>query len=135
MSSSDGSEVRFVLSAEQFPRKMGWGSGEGGGELWVADGSSFPKCLLTQFCHSTCVSKCSAAGVGRGDPVPWCFFWQLLQGWGEDPLHRSLVLTGDVVSVSLCRQPLRPQAAGLVGVLQVLPPLPGRDRVVPSLSS
>lgn len=32
----------------------------------MADGSSFPKCLLTQFCHSTCVSKCSAAGVGRG---------------------------------------------------------------------
>lgn len=45
------------------------------------------------------------------------------------------MLTGDAVSVSPCRQPLRPQAAGLVGVSQVLPPLPGQDRVVPPLPS
>lgn len=105
-----------------------WAGAVGRG-CWALGGSSFPKYLLTQFCHSTCVSKCSAAGVGRGDPVPWHFLWQLQQVWGANPLHRSLVLSGDVVSVSPCRQSL------LVGVSQVLPSLPRQGRVVPSLPS
>lgn len=40
-------------------------------------------------CHGTCGSECSAAGAGKGDPVSWCFFWQLLQGWGANTLYRE----------------------------------------------